>query len=167
MKLFIKIFLLFFLFIVQPEIFSQISSSYSRLGIGDMVYTYSARRAGMGELGVSLIDSEYVSFLNPASLTDLASTRTELGVMYNGLFLSNDNASSYSASTDFTGITLAFPISRKHGISLSLGLLPYSNVSYKEENQYDNSGSSLYNIGYEGTGGLSKMVLGSSYRYVR
>ncbi len=167
-KLYIKIFALGFLFFIgQIDVFPQISSSYSRLGLGDMVYSYSARRAGMGQLGISVIDAAYISMLNPAGLTGLHSTRTEVGVMYNGLFLSNDNASSYSSSTDFSGATIAFPISMAHGISLSAGLIPYSNVSYQEENNYPgtNSASNGYNISYKGTGGLSKMVLGSSYRF--
>ena len=167
MKLYFKISFFFLLFICQAEVLPQISSSYSRLGLGDMVYTYSARRAGMGELGASIVDAAYISFLNPASLTGLEATRTELGAMYNGLFLSNNNASSYSASTDFTGVTLAFPISKAHGITLSTGLIPYSNVSYLEENQYTTTGilTDAYNISYKGTGGLSKLILGSSYRF--
>ena len=164
MKLYFKISFLLLLFICQTEVLPQISSSYSRLGVGDMVYTYSARRAGMGELGASVIDGEYISFLNPASLTGLETTRTEVGAMYNGLFLSNNSISSYSASTDFTGVTLAFPISRVHGITLSAGLLPYSKVSYLEKKS-GTLNSSAYNINYEGTGGLSKLVLGSSYRF--
>ena len=167
MKLYTKISFLFLIFFFQAEIFPQISSSYTRLGIGDMVYTYSARRSAIGELGVSVIDNEYISFLNPASLTGLKSTRTEFGVMYNGLFLANDNLSSYSSSTDFTGATMAFPISEAHGITLSFGLLPYSNVSYLEQNSYIGTGTvtNQYDINYEGTGGLSKIILGSSYRF--
>jgi hypothetical protein len=167
MKLYFKLSFLILLFICQAEVLPQISSSYSRLGVGDMVYTYSARRAGMGELGASVVDAEYISFLNPASLTGLETTRTELGMMYNGLFLSNNNASSYSANTDFTGVTLALPISIVHGITLAAGLLPYSKVSYREENQYIGNGSvtNAYNIDYVGSGGLSKMILASSYRF--
>ena len=166
MKLFIKIFIVLILFVSQIDVFPQISSSYSRLGLGDNIYTYSARMAGMGGLGASIIDVNFISILNPASLTGLRSTRTELGVMYNGLFLSNSNASSYSGSANFAGATMVFPISKEHGITFSAGLIPYSKVSYIEENQYFETGTvnTRYDVSYEGTGGLSKMFLGTSYR---
>lgn len=166
MKLYFRVYILLVLFASQAEIFPQISSSYSRLGLGDNVYSYSARSAGMGDLGVAIINADFINILNPASLTGLQSTRTELGVKYNELFLSNSNASSYSASTDFTGATLAFPISKDHGITFSAGLIPYTNVSYLEENQYIGSGTltTQYDVSYEGTGGLSKIFLGTSYK---
>jgi hypothetical protein len=167
MKFYIKACIVLILFANQIDIFPQISSSYTRLGLGDNIYTYSARMAGMGGLGASIIDVDYISILNPASLTGLQSTRTELGVMYNGLFLSNNSASSYSASTDFAGATMVFPISKEHGITFSAGLLPYTKVSYNEENQYVETGTinTVYDVTYEGTGGLSKMFLGTSYRF--
>jgi hypothetical protein len=167
MKLYIKVCIVLIFFANQMDIFPQISSSYTRLGLGDNIYTYSARMAGMGGLGASIIDVDYVSILNPASLTGLQSTRTELGVVYNGLFLSNNNASSFSASTDFSGATIVFPISKEHGITFSAGLLPYTKVSYNEENQYIETGTinTTYDVTYEGKGGLSKMFLGTTYRF--
>lgn len=160
------LFVLFFLFI-QASCLAQISSSYSRIGIGDMDFTYSARRLGMGQLGTSLVDESSISLLNPASLTGLGSSRTEISMRYNALFLSNNNASAQSASTDFSGATIAVPISRKFGISLAGGLLPYSRVSYKEDNSYKASGniSNDYSISYEGNGGLSKLFLASSFKF--
>lgn len=167
MKLILKLLFVFIIALFQSNIFSQSSSSYTRIGLGDMVYTYSARRTGIGQLGVSLLDAEFISLLNPASLTGLRSTRTEFDLAYNGLYLSNNNASSYSASTDFYGATLAIPISTDHGITLSLGLLPYSNVSYLEENSFTSSGPAPYDykVSYEGKGGLSKIFIGSSYKF--
>ncbi len=167
MKLFLKLSFILTLALFEGNIFPQSSSSYSRIGLGDMVYTFSSRRTGLGELGVSVTDAEFISLLNPASLTGLRSTRTEFDMAYNGLYLSNNNASSYSASTDFYGAVLAIPISTTNGITLSFGLLPYSNVSYREENSYTSSGSIPYNynVSYEGKGGLSKIFIASSYKF--
>ena len=132
-----------------------------------MVYSYSARRLGMGQLGTSLTDVDHISLLNPASLTGLGSTRTELGMKYSVLSLSNNNASAVSANTQFTGATIAFPISEKYGISLAGGLLPYSNISYVENNNYTASGPipADYTVNYEGIGGLSKIFLASSFKF--
>ncbi|HKI77303.1 MAG TPA: hypothetical protein VKA26_02050 [Ignavibacteriaceae bacterium] len=167
MKLYSKIFLVIFVALSQCYIFPQTSSSYTRIGIGDLVYTYSGRRFAMGQLGSSVIDKDYISLLNPASLTGIQSTRTEFGMKYTGLFLQNNSASSFSSNTDFSGVTLAIPISQNHGIVLSMGLLPYSNVSYKEDNIVNSGYSDIgfYKATYEGNGGLSKLFLGSSFRF--
>ncbi len=167
MKFKTKFLSVIFIIMAQVSCLAQISSSYSRIGIGDMDYTYSPRRMGMGQLGTSLLDPDFISLLNPASLSSLRSTRTELGMRYNALSLSNNNASAKSASTDFTGGTIAVPISRKYGISLAAGLLSYSRVSYKENNNYQASGNipADYTVNYEGNGGLSKIFLATSFKF--
>ena len=144
--------------------FAQNSSTYSRLGIGDLVYSYSGRSLGLGESGVANSDDNSIGIINPAGWNALNSTRMELGGTYNGLFISNSSQKKYYSETEFTGFTFGFPISRKYGISAALGIVPYSNVSYKTE--ADNSvetGVLNSTIAYEGTGGLSKMFIGSSY----
>lgn len=167
MKLRIKFLSVLFVIFAQVSCLAQISSTYSRIGVGDMDYTYSPRRMGMGQLGSSVLDADFISLLNPASLSSLGASRTELGMRYNALFLANNNAKATSASTDFTGATIAVPISRTYGISLAAGVLPYSRVSYKEDNTYTASGNipNDYTVNYEGKGGLSKIFLASSYKF--
>ncbi len=153
-----------FLFLTFSYSFAQNSSTYSRLGIGDLLYSYSGRSIGMGESGVANSDDNFVGILNPAGWNALKSTRMEIGGYYNGLYISNSSSKKYYSETEFTGFTFGFPISRKYGIGAALGIIPYSNVSYKTEaDNSAESGVSGSTITYEGTGGLSKMFIGSSY----
>lgn len=148
------------------EISAQSSSGYSRFGIGDLEYTYSARRVGMGGLGVSVEDIDFIGTLNPASWYAIARTRIEFGGSYKGLLLSDQNESNkYYSETEFTGFTLAFPVSNTYGISLATGIIPYSKVSYNAvENIIADPQVGNYSVDYKGRGGLSKFFIGTSYK---
>ncbi len=147
---------------ISPSYFGQNSSSYTRLGIGDIEYTYSARRVGMGQLGVSVADEDFINSLNPAGWYKLNKTRIEFGLYFRGMFLSDNNASTYYGKAQFSGFTIAFPVSELYGIGVAAGIVPYSNVSYKTEQTFytDNP----YKLSYEGTGGLTKAFIGTSYK---
>jgi len=167
MKLIYLYKILFIVTIIQTGLLSQSSSSYSRIGIGDIIYSYSGRRAAIGQVGTSIIDDANISILNPASLTGLIATRTEFGMKYTGSFLSNSSITDFSADTKFSGVTIAFPLSVENGISLAFGLLPVSNVNYLENNSVASTANvpNGYNITYEGTGGLSKLFIATSLKF--
>ena len=61
-------------------LFAQSSSSYSRYGVGDIDYSYSVRRMGMGQLGTSIADVDFISITNPASLYRISKTRIEFSL---------------------------------------------------------------------------------------
>ncbi len=152
--------------LLTAEISAQSSSGYSRFGIGDLEYTYSARRVGMGGLGASVEDIDFIGTLNPASWYAIARTRIEFGGSYKGLLLSDQNESNkYYSETEFTGFTLAFPVSTTYGISLVSGIIPYSTVSYNAvENIIADPQVGNYSVDYKGRGGLSKFFIGTSYK---
>jgi hypothetical protein len=160
----IKLFtLLAVLSLLSDNITAQTSSTYSRYGIGDIEYSYSARRAGMGQLGISVADADFINSLNPAGWYKLSKTRIEFSGYYNGIIIKDNNASGYFAETEFAGFAVAFPISSLNGISAAAGLVPFSNVSYLIEQTNEINGSS-YKITYEGSGGLSRAFAGASYK---
>lgn len=144
------------------ESFAQ-SSPYTRLGIGDINFAYSARKLGMGQMGIADAEEDFISFYNPAGLFTLKRTRVEFSFGYNGSFLSGDNLSNYSGNGDFMGFMLAFPVSNRYGIGAVTGLVPYSKVSYDVVNSVQ-SPDGDYQSSFQGKGGLSKLFIGSSYK---
>ena len=72
-------FVVVFLFLTISYSFAQNSSTYSRLGIGDLMYSYSGRSLGMGESGVANSDYNFIGILNPAGWNSLNRTRIEIG----------------------------------------------------------------------------------------
>jgi hypothetical protein len=154
-----------FLIFRGHNLFAQSGSSYTRFGLGDANYSYSVRRMGMGNLGTSIADVDFISAANPASLYRLGKTRIEFSLNYNGIFLSNSSQKNYFADTDFGGFTVGVPISSDYGIGASFGLVPVSNVSYKVLENHTSSNSLVgdYKIEYLGNGGISKVYFGTSY----
>ncbi len=159
-----NIFIIFILF--TSLVYSQSSSPYTRYGIGDLKYSFSTRQQGMGQLGVSLLDKSHISTTNPASWTAFNRTRIEFGLSYNGVSISNSSSSYYTAETEIEGFTFGFPVSSEYGIGIAAGLIPYSRISYKAVQNFQDPDTLIsdYSINFEGKGGLSKLFIGSSYR---
>ncbi len=162
-----KIYKIIFFFVVYSTIlFSQSSSSYTRYGIGDINYTYSARSLGFAHTGVATFNQGFVELLNPASWSALKLTRIEFSLVLNGVQLNGNSNSALYTDADFKGFTFAFPISKKFGIGFASGLLPYSRISYKvvQSNTDNETPSGNYTETYEGDGGLSRLFMGASVK---
>lgn len=159
----IKFFIPLISILFFAEAFPQTSSSYSRNGIGDMVYSYSARRQSMGDLAISVADFDYVNTLNPAGWNRLSRTRLEFAGFYSRVYLSTNSNSENYGDGAFSGFTFAFPASPLYGVAVAIGLVPYTRVSYFVKDAVQSQAAN-YNIEYEGDGGLSKLFAGSSYR---
>jgi len=162
-----KIFNIIFILVVYSTIlFSQSSSTYTRNGIGNLSYTYSARSLGIAQTGSAMLNDNYVELINPASWSKLRLTRIEFSLVLNGVELSDNNSSAYHSDSDFKGFTFAFPISTKYGIGFASGLLPYSRVNYQvvETTNPTDPAVSNYTTSYTGEGGLSRLFMGASYR---
>lgn len=162
-----RILVVFLLFIAFNQTdFAQSSSGYSRIGVGDILHSYSSRSLGMGELGVATADGDFINSINPASWYGLSRTRIELSLKYYGTFLSDKNSNNYFGEAEFHGLTFAFPVSSSYGIGIAGGMIPFSNVSYKnEQTVVGNPTTGDYILNYEGSGGITKLFLGSSYKF--
>lgn len=134
-------------------------SVYSRYGAGDIYHLHSARRLGMGTpvfAGHSYNDLDNV---NPASWTGIKLTRLQAGLFYQGTNMDDGNNKAFYSDYDFSGFLFGIPVDRDYGISIVAGLSPYSKVSYEV---IDNSNAD-YTFDYVGSGGISKIFIGSSY----
>ncbi len=99
------------LLVISNLSFAQRTSTYTRYGVGDLYYSYSARTLSMGHSGVAMINSDYVEILNPASWSNLSRVRFEFSFAYDELKLSDDNEAKYYGDGLFKGVTFGFPIS--------------------------------------------------------
>ena len=143
---------------------AQNTSTYARYGLGDVVYSYSARTLSMGHSGSAIITSDYVAILNPASWSNLSRTRIEFSFGYDELRLSNQNETKNYGDGIFKGFTFAFPVSQDYGIGIAMGLVPYTRVNYEVQEKMTNEFTGDYTSTYQGKGGLSKIFIGGSYK---
>jgi len=160
---YIKKIILFVLF--SLPLFAQVNSPYSRYGIGELEYSYSARRAGMGGLGVAVDDNAFISMLNPAAWHSINLTRIELATYFHGNFVKDQNQKSFYSGGYLSGFSFAFPVSKANGIAIAMGLIPLSKVAYETKIQVLNPTTQVeeYSLDYSGDGGLSKVYVGTSY----
>lgn len=162
MKFQIIKYLLLLFFINVNLNYSQVTSTYTRYGVGDLYYSYSARTLSMGNTGTAMLNKDYVEILNPASWSGLSRVRFEFSFSYEQLKLSKTGDSKLYGDGFFKGITFAFPISEVNKIGMAFGLVPYSRSNYEVTEKVADSISGNYTTTYLGKGGLSKIFVGSS-----
>jgi hypothetical protein len=159
-------FLLFFTF-SSGIIFSQIStnSPYSRFGLGNLNNSSSADQLGMGGSSVVYNNPDVINFNNPATYSSFKAKSFLFTTSLNSSasrFTTYNNI-QYENNTSFSKIALGFPVNQY--ISVSSGLLPFSNVGYQlDYNDTENFLEDTVSISSIGNGGLSKYYLGASVK---
>ncbi len=144
--------------------FAQSNSIYSRYGIGDLVYSSSARKFAMSDGGNTLFDTENLSYSNPASWSGLTMTRFETGIYFSGANQKSSTQNSLNAASQFSGFLLGFPLMQQRGISLVGGIVPFSRINYDVKNS-ENKFETPYTVEFKGEGGVSKAFLGASFKF--
>lgn len=158
-KIFSLILLLISLF---TSTFAQFNTytPFSRYGIGDIQENSLAYQKAMNNSGIALpVDTTapmFINLLNPASLSSMRLTVIEAGVnYYNTNIINQQNYKVKYKSINFNSLVIGFPIKRHSGFCF--GLLPYSFVGYKiNQNEFVNNIGNV-NYVYDGSGGLNKV----------
>jgi hypothetical protein len=153
---------LLLLLLISSSIIAQNTSTYTRYGIGDIFYGYSARTMAMSFSGSAMLNSDYVEIINPASWAALTRTRIEFSFSYDDLKISNSSQSQYYGDAIFRGFTFAFPVSQDNGIAVALGIVPYSRINYESIQKVDDESTGNYIAKYDGVGGLSRIFIGGT-----
>ncbi len=159
-----KIKILLLLLLTSIPVMAQGGSVYSGFGIGDLRTSFSARRFAMGEMGIALSDVDYLNSLNPAGWNSIRLTRFELSMNYTGSNIQSSSSSAFYSKTNLDGMMIAFPLEHDLGLSLTLGLVPYSQVGYEIKNNVSDPIVGNYDFSDKGEGGISKLFIGTSYR---
>lgn len=141
---------------------AQNTSTYTRYGIGDIFYGYSARTMALSFSGSAMLNSDYVAIVNPASWSALTRTRIEFSFSYDELKLSNSSETRYYGDGIFRGFTFAFPVSKDNGIAVAMGIVPYSRINYESIQRVEDESTGNYIQKYEGVGGLSRIFIGGT-----
>ncbi len=145
---------------------AQVNSAYSRFGVGDLELTYSAKRDGMGVVGIAIPDYDFINVDNPATLVGLKMTRFSTGIVWGGNLQNYNNSSKFYGNADFNGFTLGFPISSTNGVGAAFGIVPVTRISYNIKVPHASQDTVLntYYTNYSGSGGISKVFISASYK---
>jgi hypothetical protein len=136
---------------------------YSRFGIGDLIFFGSNRSYAMNVMGVALTQDGYINVYNPATLSRLSFTRFAGGFEFFSSSLKDAGNTQSFATGGFQSLAIAIPISTTNGVVLFAGTSPTSAVNYDVTIPGNIAGNPVTQ-NTVGTGGLSALFLGSSYR---
>ena len=152
-------------------------STYSRYGIGDILYNAGGTRMGNGGTSIANLSPFSINRINPAGLTGLRYVRFAGGFSYSAITTKDQTQSAFNGNGSFTGLSFGLPLWGEYGLAISAGLYPYSSIGYKVRIPTDQFGVH-YDVDYIGEGGLSKssfavalrplnsLSIGLSYNYL-
>jgi hypothetical protein len=132
---------------------------YTRYGYGDLLFYNGSRSYAMGGGGFAMLGDNFISRMNPASLSQIIRTRFSAGLDFSRYTTESTSGASTFMQAAFQGMALAVPLDKEYGIVFSFDATPYSAVSYTV-GRSDTTLNSTQE--YFGGGGLSTLNLGLS-----
>lgn len=145
---------------------SDFSSPYSIYGIGQENLNYFGGFSALGNTGIAYRSSPYtINKSNPASLTLIPKNSFLYEVGFNNTFSTkrDESLSQQDINFNFTHLAIAFPV--KNYWSMSIGLNPYSKVSYKLDILKPIEGSTKnYVTNIVGSGGVNEFFWGNGFK---
>jgi len=156
-KIILGISLLFSTVIFAQESTASPTSFY---GIGDVKFKGTNENRAMGSVGV-FVDSIHINLQNPASYSFLKYTALTIGGTNTRTNLKTDTQSESANRTSIDYLAVGLPLG-KGGVSF--GLIPYTAVGYKVQNNITDDIGEERMQAYQGEGGLNKVFLGGAYK---
>lgn len=141
------------------------SSPYSVYGIGMPLLRTSALNRGMAGTGIGIQDEFNLNHANPASYGSIVSPVThlyEIGMYVESNRFKTSAMSDSRSSGGLSNISSWFKFKPKW--AATVGLSPYSSVSYNISTQRALGASTEVNYNYQGSGNISSVYFGNSYR---
>ena len=146
------------------QLFAQTPSAYSVFNIGLKNELFSTRSVGLSMGAITIDDPDYLNQSNPAAMTNLELTKIEVFANGNSTFISDKLNTKQIKSFEVGGLALAFPLSKSNGVSLLLGVSPYTKSNFKvSSQQYINPEFGTGTTEIDVIGGLNDLHIASSW----
>lgn len=145
----------------------NISSPYSRYGIGDINSRGFSQNDALGGIGIGLRNNRNLNIINPASYSaiDTLTFIFEFGVKNKTVYTQTASQNEMQNDMNISYLACGFPVS-KWWYS-SIGLMPYSSIGYKIKElttSFINMDTINNEINYTGTGGINKFYIGNTIK---
>ena len=160
MKQLVKLAFLLLLSINSVNAQNEVNAPYSRFGLGELTANYTPTMSAMGSVSQGVFNPLVVNYNNPASY---AFGYRQRFIMQTGLGHTTNRMQTLDASqiTNYTNLshfTIGFPVAKWWGTSV--GILPYSDIAYSFNDNWEDPAASLF---FEGSGGLSRFYMGHAF----
>jgi hypothetical protein len=158
----------FFLMLSGSSVFGQQNglgnSPYSMYGVGDLIWNGPTRNMGMGGVGVASPAENFVNLMNPALLVYSKAASFEMAALGQyKVIQTRDEWQTTTGGTIHYGV-FAIPLHKRW--TASLGILPFSEISYEKRYSGDVEGNPgvQFLVKETGIGGLNKVFFGNGFR---
>lgn len=135
------------------------ASPYSFYGIGEVKFKGTVENRAMGGLTV-FSDSIHVNFQNPASYSFLKLTTLNVGGSYLTTKLKTETQEEAAKRVALDYLSVGVPMGK---LGASFGLVPFTSVGYRVQNQFVTSSSQVALEKFTGNGGINKFYAGLGY----
>lgn len=142
-------------------------SSYSIFNIGDLRQAITAASAGHAGAEIAVPGPYSINSSNPACWSDLKYVFIQTALSFEQYHVSDSKASLDQNQTKLQDIAIGFPYSERWGGTAVFALRPYSTVNYRtalEQTALTTDSTTQATVVFAGSGGLSQMLLGTSFR---
>lgn len=152
--------------VLLPSVFAQneISSPYSRYGVGIINNNVPGTLHAMGGVSYAMQSNLYINFTNPASYVAFDSLSFIADVAFNivSSTLRTNELSQRGTYARASYITIGLPVTRRW--RTSVGFLPFSDRGYDivDAKEYDEIGNVRYE--YLGDGGMMQLYWGNAFK---
>jgi hypothetical protein len=155
--------------VITLSAFSQVNtySPYSRFGLGQLVMPGFGQNRAMGVTGIALRSNKQINYLNPASYSaiDTMSFIFDFGLNATSSIYETNELSSRLNNVNMDHLAIGFAITPWWGASA--GVAPYSNRGYNIIDQTTDPDIGLVDYLYEGSGGLNRFYMGTSFTLLK
>ena len=165
MKIKSFLFLLFSFVNLAIHAQSDMSSPYSIYGIGQENLSYFGGLTAMGNTGIAYKSPYTINQTNPASLALIPKNAFLYEVGFNNTFSNKKDSHTSQDDYDFSFTHLAMAFRVNNFWSMSMGVVPYSKVSYQIDIvQSIEGGTGNYLTNVIGSGGINKIFWGHGFK---
>ncbi len=141
--------------------------SYSLYGLGEPDQSANGRSAGLGGIWAGLRGAGPLNVDNPSSWGDAQVTEFQGTFRYMYVNTQSTTDRVLFGKLDMYGAAMFVPLDRANGVTLGLGVRPVTSVEYNFTNGVERVNDTVsYVSTYTGSGGMSSLFLGASYRVV-
>lgn len=143
---------------------NEISSPYSRYGVGLVNNNTNSTLAAMGGVSYAMQSNTYINFRNPASYVafDSLSFVGDIAFCVKTMYLKTSTLSQKGTLGRLNYIAIGLPVT-KHWRT-SVGFLPFSDRGYNIIDSRELTDIGTVNYKYTGTGGLMQLYWGNAFK---
>lgn len=143
---------------------AQVTSPYSRLGLGFLRTNGFSANRGFAELSGGYASTANINFNNPASYGTLSLTTLEIGANMDIVSIAGRDSNYNAYNGSFSHVAIGIPLKRGTW-GMSFGLLPFSNMNYTFRQFGTDSAFGGYQHIYRGFGSLYQAYLGTGAQF--